>query len=255
MIKDLIKAFKNYDAWIYLAWFDIKTRYRRTVLGPIWMVIVTMISIGCMGVLSSILFKADIATFLPYVACGIISWNYLTIIINESCNLYIVNAYSIQNIKTNLITLCLRMFVRNTLVFLHSLALVFLILVITNGFNVKHFLLIPALIIIAINALCIGITFGFFSARFRDIVQIIQTILTIMIFITPIMWKKEMLNDHQIIALLNPFTHFIAIIREPLLGNVPSIDNFSAILIITITNVIIASHCYNRFKHRLVFWL
>jgi ABC-2 type transport system permease protein/lipopolysaccharide transport system permease protein len=106
-----------------------------------------------------------------------------------------------------------------------------------------------------INAVCLCIVLGFLSARYRDGIQIIQSLMNILIFMTPIMWRKEMLGDKQILADVNPFTHFIDIIRAPLLGLELSTLSIIYVLLFTIVNIMSASYLYRKFKNRLVFWL
>lgn len=255
MIADFIIALKNKDAWIYLAWHDVVAKYRRTTLGPVWAIVITAVSILCMSVLGSILFKTNLRDFLPHVACGMVVWTFINSIILESCSIFVSQSGLIQNVKVSLLALVLRMFLRNTIIFLHSFVILFLILIIFSSLNLYFFLIIPSFFIYALNAMALGILLGFFATRYRDILYIIQALLSIVMLITPIMWRVEMLGEYSILADLNPFTHFIALFREPLLGRGISTLSIQYVVVFTIANLFMAQCMYNKFKNRLVFWL
>src|SRR5277367_4257931 len=88
--------FKNgicdFRIWGTLAWHDIRQRYRRSVLGPFWFTLSTVIMVTVLGTLYSTLFKQDIRTYLPYLASGLVIWQYLSSCILEGCSAFISNA-------------------------------------------------------------------------------------------------------------------------------------------------------------------
>ena len=255
-INDFISALRNYDQWLYMSWWDIKVKYRRTVLGPFWLVITMFISISCMSVLGAFLFKIDMKQLFPYVACGIVVWAFLSSLIMESCNLFISYAWMLSNLNLNIMSLCIRSFMRNFITFLHGFLIVLLILIFCGVLSVSGMLAaMLGMMVYFTNAVCLCIVLGFLSARYRDGIQIIQSLMNILIFMTPIMWRKEMLGDKQILADVNPFTHFIDIIRAPLLGLELSTLSIIYVLLFTIVNIMSASYLYGKFKNRLVFWL
>ena len=53
---DLVDGFASRELWLHLGWQDIKQRYRRSVLGPIWITIATGTTAVAMGRLYSKLF-------------------------------------------------------------------------------------------------------------------------------------------------------------------------------------------------------
>lgn len=255
MLKDLLASLLYKDLWIHLAWNDVTAKYRRTTLGPLWAIIITAVSILCMSVLGAVLFKVNLRDFLPHVACGMVIWGFISAVVMESCAVFITYAGLIQNVKLPLLSFVLRMFLRNSILFLHSFVILLIVIGFFSSFSIKMLLLIPGFLIYAINAISFGVLLGFFATRYRDITYIIQAVLNIIVLLTPIMWKVEMLGEYQILANINPFTHFIALFREPLLGR--SIDDFSLLYVIVFTCVsfILAQYLYAKFKNRLVFWL
>src|SRR5882762_5225974 len=69
---DLRQGWRQRSLWGYLGWQDIKQRYRRSTLGPLWISIsMGVLAVG-LGILYAALFNTDYQKFLPYVATGLL---------------------------------------------------------------------------------------------------------------------------------------------------------------------------------------
>ena len=77
------------DIWWTLAWFDIVLRYRRSMLGPLWLTLSMAAMIGGMGPLYSSLFGTELSKFFPHLALGIIFWSFFSSMVTDSCNAFI----------------------------------------------------------------------------------------------------------------------------------------------------------------------
>jgi ABC-2 type transport system permease protein/lipopolysaccharide transport system permease protein len=77
----------------------------------------------------------------------------------------------------------------------------------------------------------------------------------IVFFVTPIMWKPELLRGRAYVAELNPFYHLLEIVRAPLLGAFPTSTNYLAVFLITLANLSIVSIFFSRFRPRISYWV
>ena len=116
-------------------------------------------------------------------------------------------------------------------------------------------LAIPGLAIVVLNGTVANLTIGMVSARFRDIPQVIASVVQILFFLTPIFWKPESLKGRAYLVDFNPFYHLLEIVRAPLLGNSPTLHNFIGALLVTLINVAIASALFSRFRSRIAYWV
>jgi ABC-2 type transport system permease protein/lipopolysaccharide transport system permease protein len=116
-------------------------------------------------------------------------------------------------------------------------------------------LAIPGLMIVALNGTIASLTIGIVSARFRDIPQLIASIVQILFFLTPIFWKPESLRAYAYVTDFNPFFHLLEIVRAPLLGNFPTTANYFAVLLLTLINVAVASAFFSRYRARIAYWI
>jgi ABC-2 type transport system permease protein/lipopolysaccharide transport system permease protein len=145
---------------------------------------------------------------------------------------------------------------RNLIIFLHNIVILVLVLA-WYGKNPGWVALLslPALVLLLLNGAWVGLLLGLLSARFRDIPQIVASIVQVMFFLTPIMWKPDMLPERQFILDINPFYYALTIVREPLLGVAPSGQQWLVILAITIAGWAVAMLLYTVYRWRLAYWL
>jgi ABC-type polysaccharide/polyol phosphate export permease len=69
------------------------------------------------------------------------------------------------------------------------------------------------------------------------------------------MWSPALLGDRQWIADFNPLHSLIAVVRDPLLGTVPSPATYAIVLAMTLVGFVLAMLAYGKFKSRVVYWL
>ncbi len=254
--KELASTLKRNELWLFMAWIDIVLRYRRTKLGPFWLVIVSFISVICIATLGSLLFRVKFGTFFPYVACGIVAWNYMATLITDSCVVFIAQSGIIKHVNVSLISFGLRLFVRNTIIFFHSLIIVAIVLLyfrIDIGWPILMF--IPGLAIFLVTTLSLSVILGFVCTRFRDVMQLINSVMGIFAFLTPIMWQPEMLGENAYLINFNPFAHYIALLRDPLLGKMPNTSNLIFAISFSVVLFLTAMVMFNKYRKQLVHWL
>ena len=64
------------------------------------------------------------------------------------------------------------------------------------------------------------------SLRFRDIPQLVQNMVQMLFFLTPIFWRGDQLSARHPFVEFNPAHHFIELVRGPLIGVMPSMTSY-----------------------------
>jgi len=239
-----------------LAWQDIKQRYRRSTLGPIWFTLSSGIQILTMGVMMSFLFDAPIEKAIPYVTVGLLFWGLITNIITEGGTLFLASSSYLTQVKISFTTCFLQITFRNIIIFAHNFVIYIIVAVyfqITPGLSI---LLWPLSLILSLVCITwIVIVVSIVSVRYRDIPVIVQNIFTLLFWLTPLMYFPEQLGPRGQIIYYNPFTHLIALVRAPLLGEQPSVNDWLVCIAMAIIGWIIALLLFTRFRNRIVYWL
>lgn len=250
------KKLDFYLSWAYLGYKDIVMRYRRTVLGPLWLVLATAIIVTGMTVVSSVIFKSSIADSLMYVTSGIITWLFLSTLISDSSYIFISQAGLLKNLNVDINLLCIRYFTKDLIIFLHNVAfLIILSIIMQAEMNAWFLLILPWTALFFFNFIFLCYTLGFLSARYRDIPQIVTSILTVSVLVTPIMWKVNALGPKAIYLYLNPFIHFLELMRHALLSTPPAPPYLYGAATLTLLNMLLFLYSHKKYANKVRFWL
>lgn len=255
-LQDLKSGIGSIYIWPMLGWQEIRQRYRRSVLGPFWLTLSTGILVGAMGPLYGSLLGQKLSDYFPYLAISLVVWLLISSMVNELCLAFIAAEGFIKQIKLPLTIHVLRVIWKNLIIFAHNLVIVILVLIFFPQLFSLHLLLFPvALFLLAANALWVGILLGLMCARFRDIPQIVTSLMQVALFLTPVMWKAEMLGRNIFVAKLNPLFHFLEIVRKPLLGGEIPTVSWLVVIAITCGGYLVALAVFARYRARIAYWV
>jgi len=255
-LSDLRIGFGDWRLWSLLGWQDIKQRYRRSTLGPLWLTISTAIQMAVMGLLGSFLFHNDIPRYLPFLCTGLLFWTMITAIVNDGATVFVSSISHLTQIRRALMTFIMQIVWRNLIIFGHNFIIYIVIALI---FDVRPSLTIVlwplGMLLGVVSVTWIALVAGILAARFRDIPMLIQSLLNIMFWVTPLVYYPEQLGDKVYLLDYNPFTHVIALMRDPLLGINPSILNWVVTAGMAVLGWGATLMFFARFRARVVYWL
>jgi ABC-type polysaccharide/polyol phosphate export permease len=256
-LADFTTGLRQWRVWTVLALSEIKGRYRRSLIGQFWLTISLAITVACLGIVYSAVFRMDIAVYLPLMAISFICWGLLASLVNESTSVWIESENYIKSSPLPRSIFIFKYIFRGLICFAHNLVLVPIIMLI---FGIKPtaavLLFIPALIITVANGLSLAVLVGIFCARYRDMAQIVGSAVQIAFFVSPVIWSRAQLKpEHSYLVDLNPFAAFLEILRLPLLGQVPDLYYWLIVIGITVVGGCLALPFYARFRSRIPYYL
>ena len=256
-VLDILDGIWAWRLWGSLGWQDIRQRYRRSKIGPFWVTLSMGIMISSMGVLYADLFHTDVQSYLPYLTAGMIVWGLIGPLVNENCNAFIDGEGIIKQVKLPLSVHVYRVIWRNLIIFAHNFVIFVLVAVLFKIWSGWSCLMaLPGLLLVCMNGAWVGLLWGPISARFRDVPQIISSVMQIAFFMTPVMWQPSAVHGREWFLELNPFYYFVALVRDPLLGDqATGIHVWRAALAITMLGWTITFFIYRRCRWRIAYWL
>jgi ABC-type polysaccharide/polyol phosphate export permease len=256
--EDIVGGLFKSELWGRMAWLDVKRRYQRTTLGPFWNSITLTLYTVAVGTVGAGLFHQDFYQYLPYLISGMIVWTLVSTIILESCTLFVTGHAIFRNVRFEYSILVYALVSRNFIFFIHNffvyLAITLLLQPQLIGFTAL--LAVPGLFIVLFNGVWIALLVGLFCLRFRDVQQLVQTAMQILLLITPIFWSADRLAGVRqfIFVQMNPVYRLIDIVREPLLGVAPSMASYVAAFAITAAGWCLAFLMFRSFRKRIAYW-
>jgi ABC-type polysaccharide/polyol phosphate export permease len=255
-IDDVASGFRLTHIWALLGTHDIKQRYRRSTLGPFWLTLSMAVLIVSMGTLYSRLFNQDPAKYLPFLAVGLLLWTFISTSVSELCQAFIAADTLIKQVRLPLTAHVARVVWRNLLILAHNAVIMIPVALWAGKATVLGVITsIAGLFVLAASAVFLGLILGIICTRFRDIPQIVASVMQILFFMTPIMWPPEVLGTNIWIAKINPIYHYVEIVRSPLIiGPIPAMSwmlTLSALVLLAAFALLMLA----RFGRRVAYWV
>lgn len=256
-LQDIGGALLDYYLWITLGWYDVLARYRRSTLGPIWITLSMIVTIGAMGPLYGTLFGLKLSEFIPHLTLGMIFWLFISVSLSEFCSAYIEAQHYLKQVKMPLSVFVLRVMYRQFIILCHNIAIFpVIVFILQTPFNWNILWFFPAFVLLLITLFALGLTISIFCTRFRDMTPVVSSLTQLMFFVTPIIWSIEQLPvNRRFLAAWNPFTVLINLVRKPLLGGAPSPSDWVLGIGFAFGGLIIAFLVLARTKRRVTYWL
>lgn len=255
--RDLRDGAVNWRLWTHLGLSDIRGRYRRSRIGQNWQTISLAVLVGAIALVYSSLLNMDPRVYAVYVVCAFSCWTLMNGIVNESCSVFVSSEGIIRHYDFPKSVFIYQMIARNMVVFMHNVVLIVPVFLLTgHGFSINILFVLPALVVYAVNAVWIGAVLGMTCARFRDIPQGVASAMQIGFIVTPVMFMPTSLSGQQrLIIDVNPFARFLAIARDPLMGQVPSLADYGFVLTVTLLGCVLGFLVFARTRRKLIYWL
>jgi ABC-type polysaccharide/polyol phosphate export permease len=256
--RDIRSALHKYHLTTTLGWQDVATRYRRSRVGAFWLTINMAVLIAALGFIFGTLFDQPMSEFLPYLAIGLIVWGFLSMVINEGCTGFVSAEGIILQVRMPLFTHVMRILWRNIIILGHNLLILpLLFLMFMKPVSPLALLAIPGFALLVFNAAWMMLILAVVCARFRDMTQIVQNVMQVLFYLTPIIWSAAHLPERAGTAMLdfNPFYHLISIVRAPLLGESPTLMNWIFSSLMMLIGWAIALPFFGHYRKRVPYWL
>lgn len=209
----------------FLAWRDVKVKYKQTAIGVIWAIIQPFLAM----LIFSVLFgrfagmPSDGAPYPVFVYIGLLPWNYFATVLGQSTNSVVGGSNLISKIYFPRLIIPASTAIAALIDFLIASVLLGFMMV-YYGVNLSAgILLIPFLIIITMmNALGFGLWFSALNVKYRDVQYAIPFLIQIWMFATPVIYPTSLLGDkYGWFLMLNPMGGVIEAFRPAVLGHMP----------------------------------
>lgn len=255
-VLDALQAVRLLPLALHFAWGDTKARYRRSVLGPFWIVLGTAIGVTGLGYLWTAILQSDPNVLIPSLTIGIVVWQLITGCIVESAGVFNRAASVIRNIRTPFLIFPIQLILRQLINFGHNFIVIAVVMLIyTQHWSYIQTLVVPGLALVLMNLLWISVIIGMLGARFRDLEPLIGAVMPMLFFLSPVIYRPEHLPLNAWVINLNPLAYFISAIRDPLQGVAPALHVYAVLVFMAVVGWAIALLLLNSKHSRVAFWV
>lgn len=214
--------------------------------------------IAAIGLIFGPLLGIPMVDYVPYLSAGLIVWNFISSMVTESCTAFTASEALIKQSPVPVFVHFQRVVWRNLLMFAHNF-LIFpaVLLVVGRGENADALLAVPGFLLLLANVTWVGLILAVLSTRYRDLPQMVSSALTVLFYLTPIMWIASEMSRRPGVHLLflNPLYHLIEVVRAPLLGHTPWMATWLLCAAMAVSGWLVALLLYGYSRKRIVFWV
>jgi ABC-type polysaccharide/polyol phosphate export permease len=255
--RDIVNGLRQWRLCYLIGSADMRRRYARSRLGQLWIMISSAIFVSTMAFVWSFLWHQPVHDMLPFIAIGMMVWQLILGILNESTTALASSRHYFLNQYMPASAILFAVLYRNGVTYLFNIVFPLLIcLAFGVPFSLSALLALPGLALLFVTCFAFGFVIAILCARFQDIVQIVANVLQIAFFLSPVLWKPELLPpEAQGYLILNPFAVLVAIVRDPLLGRPLPMTYWGAAVLLAIASLLLALPFIGKFCRRLVYWL
>lgn len=257
-VIDYLKAIKDFPRIADQAWLDIANRYRRSLLGPLWMVFGLIAISAGFGVVGMRFFEMDMQFYMLYVMAGIFIWQFISSCLSEATSIYAMDSNMILSGRPSLSGYAVRVVIRQLYVMAHGLPFLAILCIASDRFVTETLLFIPGLLVVSLALLPWTLVIALAATRMRDFGQLIQVLLQFVVYLTPVFWTEKVLKvDSQLTFFLhiNPFYHMLKLVRDPLIGGVAESLNWTTTIGVGLLGYALAAVVFPVMRRKVAYWL
>ena len=230
MIRNLVKR-------------DIRGRYKGSLLGFFWNILMPLVQIVVYILVFTQVFKPSLDNYALYLTTGMIVWIWFADAITESSGTMVVNSDMLKKIYFPRSVLPISVILSKTITFLITLGILFAILIGTGfGLSVYALFVPVAMIIMMVFMLGFSLILSSLNAYFRDVQYIVAALMMAWIWITPIMYVKDNFDSALMNAVLslNPLTYLFELFQDALFWKcLPDIGTLLICIGIAVTSLVL----------------
>jgi len=254
---DLQEGLARRSLWVNLGIQEVKQLYRGSMFGAIWIVVSFLVfGVGLIWFFGGLTSKEG-EWFSAYLLIGLWVYQFAATSITSACTVFLSAEGWLRSQRLPLSVFVYKLVFRNVFnLLLTGVALALALVYLGQPLSLQGFIwALPAVIIIIYTGIWISLLLGIVTARFRDLQHMVSTIMRFAFFLTPVIWVAEDVGTQSRLANFNPITHFIAIVREPLLDGRVIMSHWWIVGAISVIGSIVTFAVFARFRRNIIFWL
>jgi ABC-type polysaccharide/polyol phosphate export permease len=254
---ELLDGGRNWRVAYLMGLGEIRRRYARSSLGQFWVTLTTAIMTLGLGYVWAGLWKAPLAEIMPFFAVSYTTWLFVSAALVEATVVLTTSAALFNNQGMSFATAIYGLVFRHLFILAHNLPIIVVVFAVFRmPFDPVMLMAIPGLVLVCLILTWSSYLIATLCARFRDLTHVVQSIMTMAFFVTPILWQAHQIPaDRQYLLILNPFATMLSIVRDPLLGIMPPWWIWAIAVAMVVFGFALALPFIGYCRRRLIYWI
>lgn len=254
----MLEIYRYRDLVLALVARELKVRYRRSALGFTWTMLQPLLMMLVLQVVFSSLFRFQLANYPVYAMAGILFWNFFSQSVVSSMNSLRGNAVLLKKVPVPMAVFPIATVASGVINLIFALVPLLLILLITGHPLTLSLLFLPvAILLAALFTLGAGLLLSPLSIFFNDIVEMITVILSVLMYLTPIFYPKEIVPAKmRWVVRFNPLRSILEVFRDPIYyGKVPPLSHLTVSCVIVLIALGLGAWAFRKSSDRIPFYI
>ena len=236
---------------------DVKLKYRRSVLGILWSVLNPLFTMIVLTQVFGLLLKVKVDNFASYYIVGVSIWNFFSEATSLSMMSIISSAPLIKKVYIPKYIFPLEKCIFALINFALSLVAV-IIVMIFQGVTPSFAMLLAPVPVLYCFIFCVGFSLilSALTVYFRDIMHLYGVLLTIWMYLTPIIYPESLVEGHKLVFTVvqcNPLYHFVKYFRDVMMyARVPSLMENLICIAIALGTLLIGSLIFSKAEKKFI---
>jgi lipopolysaccharide transport system permease protein len=219
---DLRELWAYRELVYFLAWRDVKVRYKQTALGIAWVVLQPLAAMAIFSIVFGRLanLPSDGVPYPLFVFAGLVPWFYFANATSTASGSLVANTNLVSKVYFPRLAVPLAAVLAGLVDLAIGLVLELVLLAIFGVPPTPRLMLVPVLVLLlALTALAVSIWLSALDVQYRDVRYAIPFLVQLWLFATPVVYPLSVISDRwQWLFALNPVTGTIEGFRWALLG-------------------------------------
>jgi lipopolysaccharide transport system permease protein len=207
----------------FLAWRDVKVRYKQTVLGAAWAVIQPFLSMVVFSVFFGRLAKmpSDGVPYPVFSYAALVPWMFFANGLQQSSNSLVGSANLIKKVYFPRLIVPISSVLSGLVDFVVALSVLFVLMAYWRVPATANVIWLPAFVLLALlTSLGVGLWLSAANVQFRDVRYTVPFVTQFWLFLTPVVYPSSLVpGAWRVIYGLNPLAGVIDGFRWALLGS------------------------------------
>lgn len=227
MTNNLASLVKARDLLYMLTWRDIHVRYKQSIMGLFWSVLMPSLIVG-----AGVLVRVGAAQFsgtkitaedISSVMVRAVPWSFFIAGLRFATSSLLVNSNLVTKIAFPKEVFPISAVFSNLFDFLIATTVVVIVMFATGWHPTLHALwFVPLMIVLIALTVSLSLILAAANLFFRDVKYLVEVFLTYAIFFTPVLYPAKMLGEWQHVLMLNPIAPLLeGIANSVVLGEAP----------------------------------
>lgn len=207
----------------FLAWRDVKARYKQTIFGASWAILQPLFTMLIFTVIFGGLAKlpSDGIPYPIFSFAALVPWTFFANSVTKASQSLVGGSALVSRIYFPRLAMPLSSILANVLDFFLAFAVLLVMMVYFDIVPTANVVWLPLLLLLAfVTALGVSLVLTAMNVQFRDVRYVLPFLVQAWMFITPVVYPSSMIEDPlwKAVYALNPMVGVIEGFRWALLG-------------------------------------